>query len=77
MFNTIDELRDGLQTSLAWGHRKDKDWIYQLLNTVDEMELMMATRRDEARRGELDVRRVSVILSSLVSFTIQAGWLAL
>ena len=38
MFNTIDELRDELQTSLARGRRKDKDWIYQLLNAVNEME---------------------------------------
>ena len=37
MFNTIDELRDELQTSLARGRRKDKDWIYQLLNAVNEM----------------------------------------
>ena len=38
MFNTIDELRDNLQTSLVWSRWKDKDRIYQLLNAVHEME---------------------------------------
>ena len=28
----------------------------------------MATRRDEARRGELDARRVNLMLNSLASF---------
>jgi len=38
MFNTIDKLRDNLQSSLARGRRKDRDWIAQLLNAVNEME---------------------------------------
>jgi len=38
MFNTIDELRDKLRRSLTRGRRKDKDWINQLLNAVNEME---------------------------------------
>jgi len=38
MFNTIDELRDDLQNSLARGRRKDRDWIAQLLNAINEME---------------------------------------
>jgi len=38
MFNTIDELRDDLQNSLAHGRRKDRDWIMQLLNAINEIE---------------------------------------
>jgi len=43
MFNTIDELRDKLRRSLTRGRRKDKDWINQLLNAIDEMERKLKT----------------------------------
>ena len=38
MFNIIDKLRNDLQSSLSLSNRKDKNWIYQLLNAVNEMK---------------------------------------